>query len=557
MDLNQRMPRIDASRFSMVPRPDIPRSTFVTTHSHKTTFDAGLLIPIHLDEVLPGDVHHGSVTIFARLSTPLFPIMDQMFLETFFFFIPARILWDNWVKMMGERTNPADTISYTVPVITSPVNGWPIGSIGDYLGLPTVGQVAVAGTVTHNVLPFRAYNLIWNEWFRDQNLQDSIGGTAVDTGNGPDSLSVYALKRRNKQHDYFTSALPWPLKGGQDVVLPLSGIAPVRGLAISTAVTPTAGGPVGYNELNSDFVMGAPATGTPIWQAYTTAGAAGGAALAISTLNAAPTAPLVYADLADATGATINALRLAVQTQRLLERDARSGTRYTELLRAHFGVLPQDARLQRPEYIGGGQAAIQTSAIPQTSATDITGSATPLGALGASAIAADQHSYSYTATEHGYIMGLAHVRAELTYQQGTHKLWHRSTRYDFYWPVFAHLGEQAIENREIWDDGDPTVGVGTFGYQERWAEYRHRPSRITGLFRSTAAGAIDQWHLAQNFASLPVLNSQFIQDNPPLARVLAAGSSADGMQILFDSVFKIKTTRPMPMFSVPGMMDRF
>lgn len=548
-NLNRNLPTIDASRFSMVPRADIPRSTFVTTHNLKTTFNAGWLIPFHLDEVLPGDVHQGNVTIFARLATPLFPVMDYISLETFFFFVPNRILWTNWPKMMGERTNPADSISYTVPRIISNAGGYAINSVFDYFGLPTVGQVTAGQTIQASALPLRGYYKIWNAWFRDQNLQNSLNEA---TGDSDEIEASYTLQRRNKRHDYFTSALPWPIKGGVDISLPMGGTANVLGIGTGSTYAVTAGNPVTVNQTGSIAATG--------WAGYGSgAGAAGTSAqLYVRTATTSTgSAPLITADLSTATGATINALRLAFQTQRLLERDARSGTRYTELLRSHFGVTPEDTRLQRPEYIGGGRSPIQTQAIPQTSATGLTGGTSPLGALGAAATASDQHRYSYHATEHGYIIGLIHATAEITYQQGLHRTWTRRTRYDYYWPAFAHLGEQAIRNDELYATGVDATDEATFGYQERWAEYRHRPSRITGSFRSTQTPTNDPWHLAQRFTALPTLNTTFIQDDPPFARVLAAGSQADGMQVLLDTVFKIKTTRAMPMFSVPGQIDRF
>lgn len=542
-DLNRRLPHVSTDRFSMVPKADIPRSTFVTTHSHKTTFDAGNLIPIHIDEVLPGDIHQGNMSIFARLSTLLFPIMDNVCLETFFFFVPNRLVWSHWRNMMGEQANPSDSISYTVPQVVSGTGGMSILSIYDYFGIPGAGQIGAGNTISVNALPLRAYNLIYNEWFRDENLNVSL---IVPTDDGPDSNGLYAIRKRNKKHDYFTSALPWPLKGGVDITLPLSGVANIKGLASQSLTVPTAGSPSG-TETGGGAVTG--------WTAYYKSDTASGI-LMRALANAQGSAPVVQADLSTATGATINALRTAFQTQRLLERDARGGTRYTELLRSHFGVISPDARLQRPEYIGGGKTFINTSAIPQTSATGLTGGTSPIGSLGATAIASDQHSFSYHSTEHGYIIGLAHVTADLTYQQGLHKMWSRLTRYDFYWPVFAFLGEQAIANREIYADGSANDAL-TFGYQERWAEYRHRPSRISGLFRSTSTGTIDPWHLAIKFTAVPVLNSSFISDAPPVSRVLAAGTLANGMQVLFDSVFKIKCTRAMPMFSVPGNLDRF
>lgn len=547
MDLNRRLPHVAADRFSLIPRAEIPRSTFITTHSHKTTFDAGYLVPIHVDEVLPGDSIHGTLSIFARLATPLFPVMDNMRLTTFFFYIPTRILWKNFVRMMGERDSPADSISYTIPQVVSAAGGFVVGSIYDYLGLPTVGQVGGGNTISVNALPLRAYNMIYQEWFRDENLQDAVWITTNNNGDGPDNLASYALFKRNKSHDYFTSCLPWPLKGGVDVSF-LTGLANVKGLGFGQVTNTAAGTPTAKE------VGGASASG---WTGYyDVQGQASSLYVRATAATSTTAAPVVQADLSTTSGATINALRTAFQTQRLLERDARGGTRYTEHLRSHWGVISPDFRLQRPEYIGGGITPITTSAIPQTSATGLTGGSSPLGALGAAAVAADQHTFSYHATEHGYILGIAHVTADLTYQQGLRKLWSRLTRYDFYLPVFAFLGEQAVLNKEIYADGSANDNL-TFGYQERWAEYKHFPSLITGLFRSTSAGTIDPWHTAIKFTGLPSLNTSFIQDAPPLSRVLAAGAAANGMQVLFDSVFKMKRTRAMPMFSVPGNLDRF
>lgn len=544
MKLNQpRMPMVDASHFAMVPRSDVPRSTFKTIHAVKQTFNFDDLVPLHIDEVLPGDVHQGDVTIFARVSNLLFPLMDNLEVETFFFFVPSRLTWSNWVKFMGEQANPADTIAYTMPQIVSPANGFAVGSLYDFFGLPTVGQVTATKTVSINALPLRGYNQIYNQWFRDENLQDSL---PILTGDGPDLYTNYNLVKRNKKHDYFTSALPWPLKGGVEVPLPLSGQATVKtstptkltGVQIAMRITDAA---TGNAPVADRYLMTGPTNAVGVH----TTGAAFGASQGFYPNN-------LYADLTTATGATINAIRLAVATQQFLEKDARGGTRYTELLKNHFGVTPEDARLQRPEYIGGGRTPVDTQAIPQTSATGLTGGSTPAGSLTGQAIIRAQHRFSYHATEHGYIIGLVNVTGDITYQQGLHRMWTRSTRYDFYWPVFANLGEQAIRNDEIYCTGDTTDPL-TFGYQERWAEYRYRPSRIAGLFKSTSASNIDEWHLSQQFGSLPTLNSTFITQATPGTRILAAGATADKMQVLLDSVFHIRCTRPMPTYSVPGL----
>lgn len=546
-NLNQNNQRVDAGRFAMVPRSDVPRSTFRTEHAHKTTLAGGNLVPIFVDEVLPGDTFKGRMTLFARMNTLLFPIMDHITAESFFFFCPARLVWNNWKRMMGEQDTPGASIAYTVPQCNSPASGWAVCSLQDYMGLPTVGQVTAGEVVAVNAMPLRAYALIWNEWFRDENIDTPI---TVATDNGPDASGAYAIQRRRKKHDYFTSALPWPLKGGNSVTMPLAGQAPVTGLAAISLASGAGAGGTRYETPQTPVTYAAGER--LVWDPAVADG------LVAKTVNNAGTYELaIYADLSQATGATIAALRLAFQTQRFLERDARGGTRYTELLRSHFGVMPEDARLQRPEYIGGGKSHVQTQAIPQTSATGLTGGSTPLGGLGATSTLTGQHSFRYDATEHGYIIGLLHIDAELTYQQGLHRMWTRQTRYDFYWPVFAHLSEQIIRNDEIFVTGVDATDAAAFGYQERWAEYRYRPSKITGLFRSTSAGTIDPWHCAQVFSGLPTLNSTFISSIPPFARNLAAGSAANNMQFLCDMLFQINCTRPMPMFSVPGGIDRF
>lgn len=528
---------VSAHKFSMIPRADIPRSSFSIQTTHKTTFDAGYLVPMYVDEVLPGDSFNLKMTAFARLATPLFPVMDNMYLDTFFFFVPNRILWDNWQKFMGEQTNPGDSISYVVPQIESPADGYAIGTIYDHMGLPTVGQVTATETVLHNALHLRAYNLIYNEWFRDENLQDSV---TVNTDDGPDTYSDYELLRRGKRHDYFTSSLPWPQKGDA-VSLPLGTSAPITYSTIAgepfttaenkyTQVRQTSGANNNFYYSSDQAVLGAE---VPTNDYYG-----------------------LQADLSAATAATINQLREAFQTQRLLERDARGGTRYTEIIRSHFGVISPDARLQRPEYLGGGSTPIIINPVAQTSATGAT--TTPLGNLAAVGTAlARNNGFSQSFTEHGVIIGLASIRADLTYQQGMRRMWNRRTRYDFYFPVFAHLGEQAVLNKEIYTTGVTATDDAVFGYQERWAEYRYHPSQITSLFRSTASGTLDAWHLAQNFATQPTLGATFISDTPPVERVVAVGASANGAQFIFDSFFDIKAARPMPLYSVPGLIDHF
>lgn len=529
--------------FSLVPSTNIQRSTFDRSHGYKTAFDSGYLVPFFVDEVLPGDTLKLDVNMFGRLSTPVVPILDNVYLETFFFFVPNRLIWENWQRFNGEQDNPGDSTDYLVPTLEDNVT-FTTGSIGDYFGLPTGVPLSKI-----NALPFRAYNLIYNEWFRDENLQDS---RLVYKGDGADTYYDYQLLRRGKRHDYFTSALPWPQKG-PGVELPLGGVINVQGTFPNLPVKNT------FNNnpiITSRFAVEGPnpGSGNSDWYfPYITDTPTSSPANApnIGAYVGGDTVSGLSIDLSNATAVTINSMRQAFQLQRLYERDARGGTRYTEIIQSHFGVVSPDARLQRPEYLGGSHTRVNINPVEQTSATDST---TPQGNLAAVGVVGDRkHVCNKSFVEHGYIIGLVNVRADLTYQQGINRMWSRRTRFDFYWPSLAHLGEQTILNKEIYAQGNSQDDE-VFGYQERYAEYRYFPSQITGKLRSTDPQTLDVWHLSQHFTSLPVLNDEFIEDNPPLKRSLAVQNEPE---FLLDCYFRMKSTRPMPVFGVPGLIDHF
>lgn len=537
--------RVRGHRFSDAPAMYMRRTKFDRSHVYKTTFNSGKLIPVFVDEVLPGDTTRMSVNYFARLATPIKPIMDNIYLDWFFFFVPNRLLWDHWQNFCFEEEDSNDKTDYVIPTVTAAVNSDNnyVGSLWDYFGLPVNTSNTISGI---SALPFRAVYLIWNEWFRDENLQKSVKIQKGDANEVLDSsrvseqpswlfssgttiVSGHACPPRGKRHDYFTSALPWTQKG-PGVDISLTGNAPIMATT-NTEPRPHMPG------------------------IYVARDGASHTLFASMTWDSAPSdvqTGSVYADLSQVSAVTINGLRTAFQMQKFYERLARGGTRYTEVLRSFFGVVSPDARLQRPEFLGSFTKMVMVNPIAQTSATDNT---SPQGNLSAYGVTASNfHGFTKSFVEHGYIIGFVCARADLTYQQGINKMWLRSTVYDFYWPTFAHLGEQAIELREIYAQGT-TDDSKVFGYQERYAEYRYKPSQITGKFRSSVTGGnLDVWHLSQFFSNAPTLNEEFITENPPIKRIVAV---RDEPEFLLDIGFRYTTVRPMPMFGTPGLVDHF
>ncbi|QCS36230.1 major capsid protein [Capybara microvirus Cap1_SP_167] len=540
--------------FAKVPSVEIPRSSFNRSFNHKTCINTDYLYPVYCQEVIPGDTFNCNLTAFGRLNTLIRPIMDNLYLDFFFFYVPNRLVWSHWVNMLGQRDNPSDSIDYSCPMVESGSDGFDYGSIYDYLGLPVkVPNLEVSA------LPLRAINLIYNDHFRDENLIDQL---PVNRGDAYDNKSIYSLFKRGKRHDYFTSCLTSPQKGVASSIN-IGSVAPVYGVEASAdypnALALTDGSDIRYLASNASSSVKVPQFGLNpfVGDSSISSGfnhSSVGVGLITKTQAAAGSLDSgLYADLSEASAITVNQLREAIAIQRLLERDSRGGTRINELIFSHFGVEVPDYRVQRSEYLGGGSVPVSVHSIAQTSSTNDT---SPQGNLTANGTVAGSVGYSKSFVEHGFVIGFVNLRADLNYQQGLHRMWSRKTRYDWYWPALSHLGEQVVYNREIYAQGNSKDSL-AFGYQERWAEYRYSVNQVTSVLRSQHPQSLDSWHLAQDFTSLPTLSKEFIEENVPIDRALAVASSADSPALLLDMWFKQSCVRPMPTYSVPGLMDHF
>lgn len=562
------------SHFALNPTNiDIRRSTFDRSHSLKTSFNVGDIVPFFIDEVLPGDTFNVDTSKVVRLQTLLTPVMDNIYLDTYYFFVPNRLTWSHWKQFNGENTESAwlPQTEYEIPQITAPADtGWSVGTIADYLGVPTgVPNLSVSA------LPFRAYALVMNEWFRDENLSDPLvvpvddaTVAGVNTGTFVTDVAKGGLPyKAAKYHDYFTSCLPSPQKG-PDVLIPVAdaGNVPVLALGATHAVSdlnyPLAFyGTIPASASNPVAAIRPFAQGDLVYsnsQAAVQNTTYSGANISGSQLSPAN---LWAVSDGNAAAATINQLRMAFQIQKLYEKDARGGSRYIEILKSHFGVTSPDARLQRPEYLGGNRIPININQVVQQSATSK--GETAQGTVTGMSVTTDTHSdFTKSFTEHGFVIGVMVARYDHTYQQGLERFWSRKDRFDYYWPVFANIGEQAVKNKEIYaqgpakkDNAGNVIDDQVFGYQEAWADYRYKPSRVTGEMRSQYAQSLDVWHLADDYSALPMLSDSWIrEDKTNVDRVLAV-TSAVSNQLFADIYIKNRTTRPMPMYSIPGLID--